>query len=257
MQHQLNIAGIASVTLNEMPDQTFRPFGADFYRDLFSLYQLPLTVEAMGKGKFSTFEGLCVQAIEKLGGKEALAGVDLLILAHYLPNTIAYHSTTSFLLERYGLNAFAFAVSDQEKGASFTALDLAQDYFATGGAKKALLITVEQSTLPMEVPWPKVGELKDTAVALLLEAGEGTKILATGAVPYTHALELKTALLAQAKVPAEDVALLSENNLSPDSAVSAFWLAMEKWMKEGTQPYLLALQEGCGRSRGFLLKRPE
>jgi len=272
METTLTISGLSSVRKVERPEQTFRPFGSDFYRDLFAMYGQPLTPEAMETGRFSTFEGLCIDAIEKLGGRSAIEGVDLLVLAHYLPNTIAYHSTTSFLLERYGLNAFAFAVSDQERGASFTALDVARDYFATGGATKALLITVEQSTLPMPVEWPKPGSLTDSAVAILLEAGDplGATIVRTGTAASTEAASLANALLDTAGVTVENTDWLLSESLrgtfpevqprltAPDSAVAAFWLGMEEWLNDPNgRNYLLALGESCGRMRGFLVRKPQ
>lgn len=272
MENTLSISALSSVRKTERVEQTFRPFGSDFYRDLFAMYGQPLTTDAMEIGRFSTFEGLCIDAIEKLGGRAAIEGVDLLVLAHYLPNTIAYHSTTSFLLERYGLNAFAFAVSDQERGASFTALDVARDYFATGGATKALLITVEQSTLPMPVAWPAPGTVTDSAVAMVLEAGALTSptIVRTGTSAAADAAGLANALLDTSGVSAEKTAWLLSDGLKPlfpsvrsrttaaDSAVSAFWLGMEEWLKEDNgETHLLALGESCGRARGFLVRKPQ
>jgi len=273
MQTCLSISGISTVRKGDRPEQTFRPFGSEFYRDLYTLYGRTLSPEAAGTSHFSTFEGLCIDAIEGLGGKAALEGVDLLVVAHYLPNTIAYHSTTSFLLERYGLNAFAFAVSDQDRGASFTALDVARDYFSTGGASKALLLAVEQSTLPMPVEWPQPGEVVDTAVALLVEPTgiSMPSIVSTGAAPRTQTGALVARLLDSPGVSSSNVTFLVDGALHAelnqtdcrkpptDAAVPAFWLGMSDWLKEesSSQPFLLALEESGGRVRGFLAKKSD
>jgi 4-hydroxymandelate oxidase len=73
--------------------------------------------------------------------------VDLLVLAHGVPDVTPGRATTTWLSHVCPGGPLAFAVSDQGAAGAFTALRLLDAYVRGGEPRRALLLVVEQPTL--------------------------------------------------------------------------------------------------------------
>lgn len=93
--------------------------------------------------------------------------VELLVLAYAIPDITPGRSAAVRLSHDCPGVPMAFAISDQGAAAAFTALRLIRQYAATGEARRALLIVLEQAWLPYEPPLPAAVPAGHSAVALL------------------------------------------------------------------------------------------
>lgn len=175
MGEDLNIRSVSLFERTTVVDRPVNPFGSEFYRDLLASYGLEVEESAYLLTDFSPFEPLICTALDQLEA-ESKQGVDFLVLAHYLPNAIGYNSTTSYLLDREKWDAFAFAVSDQQTGAMLSAVRFAAQYLKNG-YKKAVVIGVDQTALPIASKLVKEREAVDNATVMILESGESTGAL--------------------------------------------------------------------------------
>jgi len=80
--------------------------------------------------------------------------VDLLILAFSVHDVRPGRQTAAYLSHVTPGAPMAFAVCDQGSAAAFSGLRIAREYAASTGVRRALLIVVEQATLPYHCPVP-------------------------------------------------------------------------------------------------------
>jgi 4-hydroxymandelate oxidase len=117
--------------------------------------------------------------------------VDLLILAFASHDVRPGRATATYLSHVCPGNPLAFAVCDQGSAAAFTGLRLVRDYLGSGGVRgsgdvrRALLLVLEQATLPYDTPPDAPVPSGHTGVALRLErdpavAGDEQQGAATG-----------------------------------------------------------------------------
>ncbi|HEU5332540.1 MAG TPA: hypothetical protein VFU73_07250 [Actinocrinis sp.] len=98
--------------------------------------------------------------------------VDLLVLAHVVPDISPGRATTTYLSHVCPGGPMAFAINDQGAAAAFTAMRLIREYARTDGLRRALLLVLEQATLPYATggaPMPG----GNSGVALLFGDGDG------------------------------------------------------------------------------------
>jgi hypothetical protein len=93
--------------------------------------------------------------------------VDLLVLAHAVPDIAPGRATATYLSHVCPGGPLAFGLSDQGTAAAFTGLRLMREYARTDGLRRALLLVVEQSLLPFD-PAPPGAPTTNAGVALLL-----------------------------------------------------------------------------------------
>jgi 4-hydroxymandelate oxidase len=78
--------------------------------------------------------------------------VDLLVLAFSLHDVRPGQQTAAYLSNVAPGAPMAFAVCDQGSAAAFSGLRIAREYASSAGIRRALLIVVEQATLPYDCP---------------------------------------------------------------------------------------------------------
>jgi hypothetical protein len=95
--------------------------------------------------------------------------VDLLVLAWSVPDVRPGRSTATYLSLVCPGNPMSFAICDQGPAAAFTALRLAAGYLDRGDAGRAVVLVLEQSTLP----YPPVAPvpLPDRHAAVAIHCG--------------------------------------------------------------------------------------
>lgn len=129
--------------------------------------------------------------------------VDLLVLAHAVPDITPGRATTTRLSHVCPGTPMAFAVSDQGAASAFTALRLVDAYARSGGLRRALLLVVEQDSLPYDPGVPVVVPAGSRGVALLFgEPSPGERVAAVSRVA-THVLAADSPALALAAELAE------------------------------------------------------
>jgi 4-hydroxymandelate oxidase len=94
--------------------------------------------------------------------------VDLLVLAHAIPDINPGRNATAQLSARCPGTPLAFGLTDQGAAAPFTALRLIREYARTGGLRRALLLVLEQAELPYDTGVPAARPDGHSGVALLL-----------------------------------------------------------------------------------------
>ena len=144
-----------------------------YLTDLLQQYGLALRPGAPTQGGQSY--GEMAEALVELtvpAGEE----VDLLVLAYAIPDLTPGRATTTYLSHVCPGGPMAFAISDQGTGAAFTGLRLIQEYARSGGLRRALLIVVEQASLPYDPGVPVAIPAGHTGVALLLGDEAGARL---------------------------------------------------------------------------------
>ncbi len=106
--------------------------------------------------------------------------VDLIVLAHAMPDVTPGRATAAYLSHLCPGNSMAFAVCDQGTAAPFTGLKIISEYARTGGCPRALLLIMEQATLPYDAPPATPVPDGHTGVALLWEANGGSVPIVDG-----------------------------------------------------------------------------
>ncbi|MFF9158689.1 hypothetical protein ACF081_00395 [Streptomyces longwoodensis] len=106
--------------------------------------------------------------VERLGAE--LAGVDLVVTVDASPDCRHQSFPACLLAAVLPGDPLVLGISEQGVAGPFTALRLAHDQLRAGLRRRALVLVVEQSTLP---PGSFAGPVEDVAVALLLDAGPG------------------------------------------------------------------------------------
>nr|WP_316654791.1 hypothetical protein [uncultured Gellertiella sp.] len=94
------------------------------------------------------FSNMVEALLPRLAENNDLARIDMVILAHWLPDLHLGSSVTNFAMHALGLdNARGFAISDRGLTAPFYALDLLSRCMNNSKVKKALLLVMDQKHL--------------------------------------------------------------------------------------------------------------
>jgi 4-hydroxymandelate oxidase len=137
-----------------------------YLTDMLAPYGLALDAPSAGDGGGRSYGEMAEELIRAAvpPGEQ----VDLLVLAYRVPDITPGRATATWLGHVCPGRPLAFAVSDPSPAAAFTALRLTRAYAAGAGLARALLLVVEQPSLPYAPALPPA--LPDAAygVALLL-----------------------------------------------------------------------------------------
>lgn len=101
-------------------------------------------LQAEDRAPFAAMVGALLPELQK---RTDLGDIDLVLLAHWMPDLHLGTSVTNFALQQLGLaDGFGFAISDRGKSAPFFALQCAERYLRNG-RKRALLMVMDQKHL--------------------------------------------------------------------------------------------------------------
>jgi hypothetical protein len=134
--------------------------------------------------------------------------VDLLVLAFAIPDLRPGRATATYLSHVCPGGPLAFAVCDQGSAAAFTGLRLAREYLRGPGCERALLLVVEQATLPYStVEYAAVPE-RHAAVGLLCGRSGATRLRALRQYPNFPAAQTADLLVREAETAGPEVSVL-------------------------------------------------
>ena len=123
--------------------------------------------------------------VRRIAGETDLSGVDLVVVVDASPDCRHQSLPACLLSELMGTDPLIIGITDQGPTAPFTALRIAHDRLRAGLSGKALVLVMEQSTLPPEDGSP--APHGDTAVAMLLRPGGALPISRPQVAPITTA----------------------------------------------------------------------
>ncbi|MFD7732371.1 hypothetical protein ACFV6F_18520 [Kitasatospora phosalacinea] len=156
------------------------PLAADpdlrtFTADLAGPYGVELDEEALAGARGHSYDTLAERAIRAL--TDPARPVDLLVLVYATPDVRPGQAVALRLAGSCPGEPLSFAICDEGAGAAFSALLIADAYARTAGARRALLIAVEQADLHHRPHRPARLPDRHSAAALLWEADGGGRAL--------------------------------------------------------------------------------
>ncbi|MEV4555518.1 hypothetical protein AB0K51_00810 [Kitasatospora sp. NPDC049285] len=148
------------------------PLAADpdlrtFTADLAGPYGLALDEDNLGGARGQSYAALAEQAVHHL--VDATRPVDLLVLVYATPDVRPGQAVAVHLSGVCPGEPLSFALCDEGAGGGFTALRIADAYARTAGARRVLLIAVEQADLHHRPHRPARLPDRHSAAALLWE----------------------------------------------------------------------------------------
>jgi len=121
----------------------------------------------------ASFAAMAGVLLEELKQRDGLADIDLVLLAHWLPDLHLGTSVTNYALHWMGHpEGFGFAISDRGLSAPLFALDCAARYLARQG-RRALVMTMDQKHLLYRSDTVDRLQPENSASLMLLETGDG------------------------------------------------------------------------------------
>jgi hypothetical protein len=128
------------------------------------------------------FSDMTEALLKRLSQQMPLGDVEMVLLAHWLPDLHLGSSVTNFAMHHLGLDdCTGFAISDRGLSAPFFALDCL-DRCLKGGTGKALLLVMDQKNLLYRSPSVEAINPANAAAAILLtrEPPEGRSLCFAG-----------------------------------------------------------------------------
>jgi hypothetical protein len=119
---------------------------------------------------YPTYAELSERALLAVSGDEP---VDVIVVANLLPEVDPRRAVANQLSDRSGAEPLAFAVFDNGTAAPFTATAILREYLRQGLARRAVLLVLEQASVPYETPEGVALPDRDSAVAVLFGRGAG------------------------------------------------------------------------------------
>lgn len=160
-------AGFTGSGRNECP---FDAEMIEYYQDLLALFDVPFDEQRLRTGPNVGYTELAesVLAVDGLTVRRP----DLVLLTYAIPDLHPFKAVSAHVNHLLGGGARSMAISEQGLQAPYTALQLADAYHRSGGCDSALVLVVEQTTLPYHDPLVQKTPLSESAVALALEAAD-------------------------------------------------------------------------------------
>lgn len=166
----LRLADVRHRRFTEPRSRVGGPAITRYFADLTASFGMALDEpERVGpwRADGTTYAEMAAAMLTELGEPD----VDLVILATAAPDLDPWRSAATYANHALCERPLLFAVTEQGPAATYTALRLAGDLASRHGLTNALVLAMDQATLPYPVP---AGALTgDEAVALVLDRGSG------------------------------------------------------------------------------------
>lgn len=148
------------------------PFDAaliEYYDDLLGQFGLSVDERQLAAGPNIGYPELAESVLAGLAGERP----DLILLAYAVPDLHPLKTVATYVNHLLGGQARSMAISEQGLQAPYTALRIADASHRGGQCDRALILVLEQTTLPYHDPLVHDTPLTETAVALVLEPAAG------------------------------------------------------------------------------------
>ncbi|HET6860350.1 MAG TPA: hypothetical protein VFH94_25050 [Streptomyces sp.] len=148
-------------------------FSERHFTDLTTQYGSAYRPDLVPGGTGNTFAAMSRELVESLDLDGAPIGVA--IAAHCTPDLDCRYAASTYLSEAWPHSPLAFGVSEQGACTPFVALRLAAEYVRRHALSRALVLVLDQATLPYDTGLAADRALAgDAGVALLLSADDGS-----------------------------------------------------------------------------------
>lgn len=221
--------GLARVVHRRFDSGTTRIDDDDAVRhltDLTNLYGVTYREDIARRSTGNTFTGMAGELIDAMSSPDE--PIDLVVIAHATPDLDNRLAATTYLSHVLPDASLVFAVSEGGTCTPYTALRLAGTYAERHGYQRALVLLMDQATLPYDTGTTLSG---DAAIGLLLQRQCPTGLVlrqVTGVTPATVA-EAFEDVLSMVAGPDEPVAVIAGAGVDPDrdlpGRAEAVWYA--------------------------------
>ncbi|MGW0845430.1 hypothetical protein ACWD26_35910 [Streptomyces sp. NPDC002787] len=244
-------------------------FSVRHFTDIAGEYGRAYRPDLAGPGAGNTFASMARTLVESLGTDAADVGVA--VVAHATPDLDCRYAATTYLSEAWPHGPLAFGVSEQGGVTPFTALRVATGYVRRHGLRQALVLVLDQGTLPYDTEHATLGG--DAGVALLLSADDASGVrprvrqlsgVAPGEVPVLLERELRpyggdvTVVAGTGIEPARDLpgGLAEVRETAKGFPCSALWARLAD-DRPAERPLVLAEYDPVAGDFGVCVVEPE
>lgn len=165
---------ITNIFLQNLParlPRTPRDRYKNYVYDLYKLYGDQVTESTFMEGSQYTFAEIGNAVFEVVCAADDLQSYDLMVISHWSEEfDPEYASCGPHFLFKHGFDCNNFDVCGSGTTAPFLALDVIKQYQENQASKKALLLVMEQTSVPRNKASYDLVPMRDGGVALVVEA---------------------------------------------------------------------------------------
>lgn len=167
----LALASAAGVRKSDTNPCPFDEQMLEYYRDLLAQFDVPYEEGRLRDGPNVSHTELA-DALLAAPGFE-VGAPDLVLLTYAVPDLHPLRVVSAYVNDKLGGGAHSMALTEQGLRSPYTALEVADAFHRSGRCDSALLLVLEQTSLPYHDPLVHGTPLSETAAALVLRAGPG------------------------------------------------------------------------------------
>lgn len=150
----------------------------NYYEDLYAIYEDKISAETFLLGSQYSYSELGDSVLAECDKKNLLIDLDLMVIATWAQEFDAdYSSCSAYFSDKYSVKGRVIDVCDQGSMIVFTALNLIHKFLQVQSNKRALLLFLEQSSIPINSTSQAVMPVYDAATAILLQREKTAKNL--------------------------------------------------------------------------------
>lgn len=165
----LALAGAAGVREHDTNPCPFDEDMLEYYRDLLAQFDVPYEEQRLREGPNVSYTELADALLPALG----TVAPDVILLTYAVPDLHPLRVVSAHVNARLGGGAYSMALSEQGLRSPYTALGVADAFHRSGRCDTALLLVLEQTSLPYHDPLVHDTPLTETAAALVLRSAPG------------------------------------------------------------------------------------
>lgn len=167
----LALAAAAGVRGTESNPCRFDEEMLQYYRDLLAAFGVADDEQRLRDGPNVSYTELADTVLAVPGFAQETP--DLILLTYAVPDLHPLRVVSAYVNHRLGGNARSLALSEQGLRSPYTALEVAAAFHRSGRCNRALVLILEQTSLPYHDPLVHDTPLSETAAAMVLQTGAG------------------------------------------------------------------------------------
>jgi hypothetical protein len=170
MQIKINLTDSALCVLPQRTPRMPRERFIKYYQDLYGRLGYCLPASAFLNGSHYAYTDLAIAVLDHFFKTKQTAQTDILFIVTWSPECDPDQvSCAAYLQHRYHFTGKLFDVGDQGILSLFTTFVLAQKYLQNSAAQRALILVLEQTTVPQHTQSYRQPPSRDFACLLQLE----------------------------------------------------------------------------------------
>lgn len=141
-----------------------------FYEDLYARFELgQVDPETYCRGAQLSYAELGDLVLKQCEADGILKSLELLVICYWAPEFDPDYSAGAYFCERYRIRGKTFDICDQGVLSPITAIKLIKSYFNHTEIKNALLVCLDQTTIPRSKSDMEIEPKKSTAMAIFFK----------------------------------------------------------------------------------------